>query len=563
MTQTGSGTAATLYYYDTRGNQTLRDAPGTANDRTIRYSLDDKPHEIAMGNGTRVRFWYGPDGQRYRKEVGGVVKLYLGNVEVLIEGGVTTFRRYVGGVVMQTLSAGVAPTTKYLFHDQLGSLVRVANSDGSVAEGLDYAAFGQRSSYSDPHAAGAGPSTTPRGYTGHEMLDGTGVIHMNGRIYDADLGRFLQADPLIQAPDNAQSWNAYTYVFNNPLRYTDPTGMLGQEERMWAAAIVALAAAVWTGGASMGWWAAGMTTTQMVAIAAVAGFASGAIATKSWQGGLMGAFTAVATAGLGGPGGGFEAWAVQTFAGGVVGSLQGGDFGHAFVSAGVTAAFAPAVGRISNDAGRIAVNALVGGTISKLTGGKFANGAVSGAVQAAVTNPRDVKYNEDDGALPMPQEGETPESRKYIFDRIVENRELYGITVPAGYKIAFDDRYMSLVNRQPQFCTNSCDDQISKYGVVFGQHNRRTKEITIFRAGVQPYMVSGIRHFNGGAQIFARPGLKTGFETMVKTLGHEAAHARGVDLDRDGAAYHPNAEQAEMYSVDRYRALFNNVSGGR
>lgn len=378
VTQTGSGAAATAYYYDTRGNQTLRDAPGTANDRTIRYSLDDKPHEIAMGNGTRVRFWYGPDGQRYRKEVGGVVKLYLGNVEVLIEGGVTTFRRYVGGVVMQTLSSGVAPTTQYLFHDQLGSLVRVANPDGSVAEGLDYAAFGQRRSYSDPHAAGITPTTTPRGYTGHEMLDGTGVIHMNGRIYDAELGRFLQADPLIQAPDNAQSWNAYTYVFNNPLRYTDPTGMLGQEERGWLATaifIVGMIVAPQFTGPYAAAYAAGY--------AAAVGFVSGAVATKSWQGAIMGAFTAAIGQGLSGAGG-FEGWIVKTFSGGVMGSLQGGNFGHAFVSAGLTAGFAPLVGRISNDAARIAVNALVGGTISEATGGKFANGAITGAIQAAM-----------------------------------------------------------------------------------------------------------------------------------------------------------------------------------
>jgi len=47
---------------------------------------------------------------------------------------------------------------------------------------------------------------------------------MNGRIYDGRLGRFLQADPQIQEPNNAQSLNRYSYVINNPLSYTDPTG---------------------------------------------------------------------------------------------------------------------------------------------------------------------------------------------------------------------------------------------------------------------------------------------------------------------------------------------------
>ena len=50
---------------------------------------------------------------------------------------------------------------------------------------------------------------------------------MNGRIYDPTLGRFLTPDPLVQAPHYSQSWNRYTYVFNNPMRYIDPTGYNG------------------------------------------------------------------------------------------------------------------------------------------------------------------------------------------------------------------------------------------------------------------------------------------------------------------------------------------------
>ena len=49
---------------------------------------------------------------------------------------------------------------------------------------------------------------------------------MNGRIYDPTLGRFLQADPHIQAPMNSQNYNRYSYVLNNPMSYTDPSGYL-------------------------------------------------------------------------------------------------------------------------------------------------------------------------------------------------------------------------------------------------------------------------------------------------------------------------------------------------
>jgi len=70
-------------------------------------------------------------------------------------------------------------------------------------------------------------TVTNRGFTGHEHLDSVGLIHMNGRAYDPELGRFLSVDPFIQFPDNSQSLNPYTYVMNNPLSGTDPTGYMG------------------------------------------------------------------------------------------------------------------------------------------------------------------------------------------------------------------------------------------------------------------------------------------------------------------------------------------------
>jgi hypothetical protein len=47
---------------------------------------------------------------------------------------------------------------------------------------------------------------------------------MNGRVYDYSLGRFLSVDPVIQEPGNSQSLNPYTYIMNNPLSGTDPSG---------------------------------------------------------------------------------------------------------------------------------------------------------------------------------------------------------------------------------------------------------------------------------------------------------------------------------------------------
>ena len=72
-----------------------------------------------------------------------------------------------------------------------------------------------------------------RGYTGHEHLQTVGLIHMNGRLYDPALHRFLQPDNYVQDPFNTQNFNRYGYCLNNPLLYTDPNG-----EFFWAAVVI-------------------------------------------------------------------------------------------------------------------------------------------------------------------------------------------------------------------------------------------------------------------------------------------------------------------------------------
>ncbi|EPJ47149.1 MAG: hypothetical protein OFPII_15000 [Osedax symbiont Rs1] len=65
---------------------------------------------------------------------------------------------------------------------------------------------------------------TNKGFTGHESIQEVGLIHMNGRVYDPVLARFMSADVFIQRPWLSQSFNRYSYVMNNPMKYTDPTG---------------------------------------------------------------------------------------------------------------------------------------------------------------------------------------------------------------------------------------------------------------------------------------------------------------------------------------------------
>ena len=50
------------------------------------------------------------------------------------------------------------------------------------------------------------------------------VLYMNARVYDASIGRFMSADTIVPDPFHSQDFNRYSYVRNNPLKYTDPTG---------------------------------------------------------------------------------------------------------------------------------------------------------------------------------------------------------------------------------------------------------------------------------------------------------------------------------------------------
>jgi len=129
-------------------------------------------------------------------------------------------------------------------YDHLGSIESItpfastsgfANDSGGKAGRFSEDAWGQRRNpftWSGPPVTtgtnasddGGSDSLTPRGFTGHEMLDDLGLVHMNGRIYDPLLGRMLSADIMVQYPGSLQSYNRYSYVRNNPLTAFDPSG---------------------------------------------------------------------------------------------------------------------------------------------------------------------------------------------------------------------------------------------------------------------------------------------------------------------------------------------------
>jgi RHS repeat-associated protein len=148
--------------------------------------------------------------------------------------GVVEFKHTIvaanDAVAIRTLRSNGLDDTRYLHKDHLGSVDTITNESGAVVARLSFDALGTRrdaASWSgSPKSTDwtAIAATTHRGFTGHEALDNVGLVHMNGRVYDPKIGRFLFADPFVQSPLMSQSLNRYSYVMNNPLSFTDPSG---------------------------------------------------------------------------------------------------------------------------------------------------------------------------------------------------------------------------------------------------------------------------------------------------------------------------------------------------
>lgn len=214
--QTAAGTRG--YCYDANGNL-ISDSAGLA----MAYDHANLPVKTSRGSAT-IHFAYGPDGMRTRQWGAGGTRIYVSGFEDLPDSGET--KVYVGDYAVITKTA-TTRRVRYLLKDRLGSVDAVGDEAGNLVETRGYDAFGKPRS-GDWHDLAPprlqASHITPKGFTQHEHLDAVELIHMNGRAYDYQLGRFLGVDPFIQFPLNSQSLNPYSYILNNPLSGTDPTG---------------------------------------------------------------------------------------------------------------------------------------------------------------------------------------------------------------------------------------------------------------------------------------------------------------------------------------------------
>ncbi|MBE7442059.1 MAG: VCBS repeat-containing protein [Flavobacteriales bacterium] len=199
-----------------------------------------------LENNNELTFTYGADQQRRKMEykVGGTVEkttYYFGNYEkIKLANGDETELHYIAGgdglvaihVITTPNTQSSTSTTFYTYTDHLGSILTLTDNVGNSVFETNFDAWGRRRNvdnwtYTNTETFvenGYNFSWLTRGYTGHEHLAEFGLINMNGRLYDPILGRMLSPDNYVQDATSTQGYNRYSYVVNNPLKYTDPSG---------------------------------------------------------------------------------------------------------------------------------------------------------------------------------------------------------------------------------------------------------------------------------------------------------------------------------------------------
>jgi RHS repeat-associated protein len=542
---------STKYSYDNNGNNTK------SRGRNITYSHFNKPTLITSSTG-QTEFVYDVDRQRVKRvtRAGGkdIKTYYVGNIEIIYENDayVKTIR-YLPDAIDTRYKNGDS-TLRFLHKDHLGSVATITDKNGAVVEKSGFTVWGKR--YSIPrtqwnvNSTAAGVLTpiaeiTTKGFTGHEHIEHADIIHMNGRIYDPTLGRFLQADPHIQAPTSSQSYNRYAYVMNNPLSYTDPSGFFFKKLFKTIGKIKFLSTIISIGlnfiPGCQAWCSAAFNAAVTYAV------------TGSLKGALIGAFVGVISPGGFNPG----AFLARGVLGGLASKLQGGKFGHGFIAAGASGA----AGGIRNFSLRVIASAVIGGTVSKITGGKFANGASSAAFATLVTAGFKGEFRSRSDAsgsarVLFATEG-TADERQRRFEEITDGvdnvkfKDVYrGKQRDADGNVTFEefdnaDDFKNWLSTNDKSVTRTyvSGDSVDYTLPIFGM--KLTNTITMYRSSVMA--AEATAYFPNGA---SDRTLRSYFDNGLRTLGHELAHRNGIDVNVTGGHYNANLEGLN-YCVSR------------
>jgi len=205
--------------------------------QTVAYTSFQRPSMINHGDYTAF-FTYNASGDRVRMQTEHIKagelqdRFYIGSrfeVDVIEHSAIL----WLGGDAYSAPAAlkrqfGGTWNIYYICRDYLGSIHVVTDEQGVIVQEISFDPWGRlrNAQTHQLYAIGNEPRLFlgNRGFTGHEHLQWFGLINMNARLYDPLVGRFLSPDPFVQAPGFTQSFNRYSYAWNNPLKFIDPSG---------------------------------------------------------------------------------------------------------------------------------------------------------------------------------------------------------------------------------------------------------------------------------------------------------------------------------------------------
>jgi len=170
-------------------------------------------------SGQTTQFIYDGDGNLVKKiKPDGSKTIYVGGIYEVDKnagGSVTRVVTYypLGGAMR------INSTLYYILKDHLGSASVVTDASGNILGENRYYPFGET-------RLTTGSILTDKLYTGQREMTGLGIYHYGARFYSPKLGRFLSADTMVPNAANTQAFNRYSYVYNNPINYIDPSGHL-------------------------------------------------------------------------------------------------------------------------------------------------------------------------------------------------------------------------------------------------------------------------------------------------------------------------------------------------
>ncbi|WP_228745459.1 RHS repeat-associated core domain-containing protein, partial [Paenibacillus sp. S150] len=192
-------------------------------DTSYTYDLQNTLTSVTQGSST-TSFQYYADGMRFMKTSGSTQTQvnydFQGQVisEEKIVGGVFTEQaNFVRGDRVLVKKDKKASKDYYYLYNGHGDVVQIVNTGGAVVNNYTYDEWGNITSQVE------GISNSFK-YTGEVYDAETGLYYLRARYYDPGMGRFLNEDTVEGQIDNPLSQNLYTYVSNNPLIYSDPTG---------------------------------------------------------------------------------------------------------------------------------------------------------------------------------------------------------------------------------------------------------------------------------------------------------------------------------------------------